>query len=107
MGELWALIVELVKETFRSDNNHRRIGMTVGELITALSKEDPDRVVVMSRDPEGNGYSPLHSHWCGKYEADHGEVGLEELSEVEREAGYTDEDVMEDGVKAVILCPVN
>lgn len=33
--------------------------MTVKELIEALSKEDPSRIIVMSRDAEGNGYSPL------------------------------------------------
>ena len=84
--------------------------MTVKQLINKLQKCDPDREVVMSRDAEGNGYSPLDDFWEGAYRADstwHGEVGLEKLTKADREAGYTDEDVMDDGVPALILCPVN
>ena len=34
--------------------------MTVKELIKELSKADPDSLVIQQRDPEGNGYAPLH-----------------------------------------------
>ena len=35
--------------------------MTVGELIKTLQMVDPGRRVVMAKDVEGNGYSPLHA----------------------------------------------
>lgn len=44
--------------------------MTVGELRKRLD-EMPDHVlVVMSKDAEGNGHSPLANVWDGFYEAD-------------------------------------
>ena len=33
--------------------------VTVRELITRLMQADPDAIVVMASDAEGNGYSPL------------------------------------------------
>jgi len=62
--------------------------MTVKELIEQLKKEDPDRLVIMAKDPEGNGYSPLSDFWSGAYRAE------------------TTEDVI-DGVPALILTPIN
>ena len=41
--------------------------MTVKELIEELQEYDPDTVVVLSRDPEGNGYSPSQSLAAGLY----------------------------------------
>jgi hypothetical protein len=84
--------------------------MTVGELLALLEGFEHDRVVVMSRDAEGNGYSPLYGAWAGKYQAEttwSGDVGLECLDDELRGHGYTDEDVMEDGERAVILTPTN
>jgi hypothetical protein len=84
--------------------------MTVKELIEVLSGCEPDRLVVMAKDSEGNGYSPLSSTWCGKYRAEttwYGEVGLEQLDEEDIARGYTEEDVMEDGDLALILSPLN
>jgi len=84
--------------------------MTVGELIEKLKEEDPSRIVVMSSDAEGNGHSPLSDFWTGMYLAEStwsGEVGMEELTDDDREHGYTEDDVIEDGQKALILCPTN
>lgn len=84
--------------------------MTIKQLIEELQKCDPEREVIMSRDAEGNSYSPLAAMWQGAYRATttwYGEVGLEQLTQDDRDAGYNDEDVMTDGVPAVILCPVN
>lgn len=84
--------------------------MTVRELIEDLQKEDPEALVVMARDAEGNGYSPLHSFWIGAYRAEStwsGEVGLLELTETDIDAGYGEEDVIEDGEKAIVMSPVN
>ena len=84
--------------------------MKVSELIEQLKQVDPDREVVMASDAEGNSHSPLYSLWEGRYRAEttwNGEVGMESLTDEDCERGYTDEDVMDDGVPAVILCPTN
>jgi len=84
--------------------------MTVKELIEQLEKEDPTRLVVMSKDSEGNGFSPGYAVEACSYVADStwsGEIGLEELTDKLREAGYSEEDVKEDGVPALCLWPVN
>ena len=84
--------------------------MTVKELIEELKQLDETRIVVMSRDAEGNGYSPLSHFWTGAYRAETtwmGDVGLEKLTAKDRKDGYGEEDVIDDGDPAVILCPVN
>jgi hypothetical protein len=83
--------------------------MTVKELIELLSKENPERIVVMAKDAEGNGYSPLSSFWVGAYKAEttwYGSVGFESMTPELRQQGYSDEDVC-DGQPAIILSPVN
>ena len=42
--------------------------MTVAELIMELKKRDPTMLVVMSRDSEGNGHSPLSDLGDGVYD---------------------------------------
>ena len=82
--------------------------MTVRDLIEKLSAEDPDREVVMSRDPEGNGYSPLYSYWTGIYWD--GEAHLEgPLSDEDKAAGYGEGDtrMADEGKRAVFLSPTN
>jgi hypothetical protein len=84
--------------------------MTVRELIAELSKLDPNRLVVMSSDAEGNSYSPLSGFWVGAYKAKttwSGEVGYEVLTDFERKHGYTEADLVTDGVPAIILQPMN
>lgn len=79
--------------------------MKVKELIKILQKEDPERLVVLSCDEEGNYYSPLSALNLGKYNKESHAVGLESLTRELEESGYSEEDVMEDGVKALILYP--
>ena len=85
--------------------------MKVRELIELLQAEpNQEREVVMAKDAEGNGYSPLSGFWTGQYRAAttyYGDVGLEQLDDTLRSEGYGDEDVMTDGVPALILKPVN
>ena len=84
--------------------------MTVKELIEKLQAEDPDRLVVMQKDGSGNGYSPLSDWWPGAYEATttrYGEAGEEALTPELEAKGYGEEDVLENGVPALFLCPVN
>lgn len=84
--------------------------MTVRELIAELQQEDPDRLVVTSKDAEGNRHSPLSGFWVGAYRAENsysGEVGLEKLTKEYRKQGYTEEDVVTDGVPCIVLSPIN
>ena len=84
--------------------------MNVKELIEALKQEDPNRLVVMSKDSEGNRFSPLAEVATSAYKAETtwcGEIGLEELTEEDIKQGYADEDVVEDGVPALVLWPTN
>jgi hypothetical protein len=84
--------------------------MTVRECIELLQKEDPDRLVICQKDAEGNSYSPLSAFATGAYKAETtwwGEAGIEELTPEDIKAGYTEEDVMRDGVPALFLIPVN
>lgn len=41
--------------------------MTVKELIKLLKKQPPDLQVVLSKDSEGNSYSPINGYGIGFY----------------------------------------
>jgi len=84
--------------------------MTVKKLIKLLQEEDPNRIVILQKDGEGNGYSPLSDFMTGSYVPDStwsGEIYLEELTSELIKQGYGEEDVRTDGKKALVLCPVN
>ncbi len=84
--------------------------MIVSELIAELQKHDGNRIVVMASDGEGNTYSPLCSLGTCAYQAEttwSGEVGLEALTPEDESAGYDEDDVLDDGVAALCLTPVN
>ena len=84
--------------------------MKVKNLIELLQKEDTERLVVCQKDTEGNSYSPLSDMWSGSYKAEtawYGYAGLEELTEKDSKIGFSEEDVIEDGVKALFLVPIN
>lgn len=84
--------------------------MKVKDLIEQLKQEDPEREVVCMKDAEGNDFSPLHEIDTGAYRANStwsGEHGFEAMTDALREQGFSDEDVMTDGVPALFLCPVN
>ncbi len=80
--------------------------MNVRELITQLQEVDPERVVVIASDPEGNSYSELSSY-SSRYGfvEDEGAVYIGELGPDELDDGYTDEDVRADAVPAVVFWP--
>jgi len=80
--------------------------MTVKELIERLKEIDQDRIVVMSMDPEGNGFSPLGDLETCAYtnEGGYGETGIEKLDDDLREQGFTEEDIKE-GQPALCLWP--
>lgn len=87
--------------------------MTIEQLIKQLQKiKNKNRLVVMSKDGEGNGYSPLNyiEECAYEYEEDtpwSGSIGLEKLSKKDIADGYSEEDVIKDGVPAVCLQPIN
>lgn len=87
--------------------------MTVKELIEELSKLDGDREVILQKDSEGNGYSPLSGLDTAAYVPEttwYGEVRYEELTDELKRLGYAEEDCVEPGsdyTRAVVLWPVN
>lgn len=79
--------------------------MTVKQLIAQLQKLDQDRIVVLRKDAEGNGHSPLADLDHCIYRPDStwsGDVYPENANE--DDYGYVKE---RGDKKAVVLCPVN
>lgn len=72
--------------------------MTVGELKAALEGHDDDVLVVVAKDAEGNGYSPLVLTEMYYYEATNTWSG---------EIIDTDEEVDDSAVPSVVLWPTN
>lgn len=83
--------------------------MNVRDLKKLLEDVDDNREVVLSSDAEGNGHSPLGGYWRCAYRAENtwsGEVGYEPGAELPD--GYDPEDdVIHDGVPALVLQPTN
>lgn len=83
--------------------------MRVKELIELLQNMPQDALVIQSKDSEGNVYKPVDDISLGRYRAEtywYGEFGLDCLTEIHREQGYTEEDVIE-GPLAVCIWPIN
>ena len=83
--------------------------MTVGELKAMLNSCDDGDLVVLQKDSEGNGHSPLSGMWKASYREIttwSGDCGLRELTPDDISFGYGEEDVI-DGVPALVLYPVN
>jgi hypothetical protein len=83
--------------------------MKVKDLIKALKKVDPNRIVVMSKDSEGNSHSPLAYIMTCAYSPDStysGQIGLEKLTPEDKKLGYTEEDLVK-GNPAICLYPTN
>lgn len=84
--------------------------MRVKELIKLLRAVDENRIVIMSKDGEGNAFSPLSSlDDKSTYLADSrysGEIGIDELTSELKKQGYTEEDKIT-GKPALVLWPAN
>jgi hypothetical protein len=88
---------------------------TVGELADFLATQPRDRPIVLRKDSEGNGHSPLADAWEAMYAADStwsGETYLtpEDLAEAMAAPGtdWTEEDAAPgDAERVVVLGPVN
>lgn len=82
--------------------------MTVNELIAELQKMDGDSRVIVSKDAEGNGFSPLSSANDGYlYEADTTWSG--DIINIEDENDYEDSDwdYITTLPAVVVLWPIN
>lgn len=77
--------------------------MKVKELIEELKKLDPEKLVVMSSDGEGNSYDVLYQIDDDSMYKDN-EVGLAKLTPELEEEGYSEDDVIE-GEPCIILYP--
>ena len=86
--------------------------MKVKELLTQLLLVDPNREVVLQKDAEGNGYSPLRGvDDNAAYSPENtwsGEVKRQKLSEEDIKQGFGQEDVAPEGAQpCLVLYPVN
>lgn len=82
--------------------------MTVKELKEILNNADDTDLVILSRDGEGNSYSPLCDTQLCTYseeESWEGQLGLRELTPELIKEGYTEEDMLENGTNAIVLYP--
>lgn len=68
-------------------------GVTVKQAITILETLEPDRLIVLSSDEEGNEYRPMTSFFTGLYDPEYREIHMETLTEEDRKHGYTEEDL--------------
>lgn len=91
---------------------------TVGELLDYLATQPRDRMVVLEKDAEGNGYSPLASAGESLYVADStwsGEVypTPEDIAEWKAAGSWTAADEADryvpgdDAERVIVLGPVN
>lgn len=87
--------------------------MTVRELIELLSKCNPDDIVILSKDAEGNGFSPLSNIEEEMYTPDtsySGEISLRALTPELEERGFTEDEVgnsKNGAINCVTLYPTN
>ena len=77
--------------------------MKIKQLIEKLQKLDQERIVVLASDPEGNRFREIDS--VHEYMYNKGEIGEEKLTPLLIKQGYSEEDVMANGRKAVVLFP--
>jgi hypothetical protein len=87
------------------------VALTVGDLLDYLAEQPRERPVVLEKDAEGNGYSPLSSAFEGMYVAEttwSGEVWPTSEQMDEPGSGYSEEDrAPDEAERVVVLGPVN
>ncbi len=78
--------------------------MKVRDLIRTLKTMNGNRLVVLQRDAEGNGYEEAR---CVDDNAmySEGEVKLERLDDELVEKGFCEDDVADGGEKCVVIAP--
>ena len=80
------------------------MAIKIKDLITELQSLNPEDYIVISRDPEGNGYGFLEVI-CINHKIHDGEVYIAELTPDLKEDGYSEEDTCERGVPCVVFYP--
>lgn len=80
--------------------------MNVSELKEVLADMPDDWPVVMSIDPEGNGFGQLGDIEKGRWDSRYSSIKLFELTEELREDGYSDEDFNPNLPPVVVLWPI-
>lgn len=87
------------------------MSVTVGELRDLLNGLDPNLVIVMSKDGEGNGFSPLAEAYEAWYEADNtwsGNIIDADYLAVEEDATVDEiQERLHGATECVVLWPVN
>lgn len=81
--------------------------MKVKELIELLQREDPERLVIVSRDAEGNGFSTLSCVERSRFDTKGRQSGIDVLTPELAKRGYGPEDLLEgpNVVRSVTLWP--
>ncbi|MCK5616483.1 hypothetical protein KAR91_82235 [Candidatus Pacearchaeota archaeon] len=82
--------------------------MTGKDLINKLQKmsdSDLERLIVMQKDPEGNGYAQLDDLSFASYSEEDCEIGLDKLTPELQKQGFSDEDILINGIPAIVLEP--
>jgi len=83
--------------------------MTVAELIEQLKALDPDNIVIMSKDAEGNGVNPLVAveplYYQTAIDGEDNRIGHKQLTPKLIEQGYSEDDVLPNAVPAAVLWP--
>lgn len=79
--------------------------MKIKELIELLEKKNPDDIVVLSRDEEGNGFTKASELSEAIYHD--GEIYLRELTDDLYNIGYSEDDLYDgdDGESCVVIWP--
>lgn len=81
-------------------------GIKVKKLIELLKTADPERIVILQEDPDGNGWVKLNEVELDNAVYQKGEVYLEKLTKKLAKDGFTEEDVLKKGgQKCIVLVP--
>ena len=97
--------LERILEDLKKINQSELLHMKVKELVELLQTFDPNALVILQRDPEGNGYAPLSGAEAGgAWDNQEREYGYAQLTEALKARGYEQEDCIE-GEPAVVLWP--
>lgn len=73
-----------------------------------LKEQDPNALVVLSRDEEGNGFSELEdvaTEMNFAKDGSDGCIGYRKLTPKLEKMGYTEDDIMEYGKPCIVLWP--
>ena len=86
--------------------------MKVKKLIDILNKQNPEDEVILSKDSEGNSFSPLADFSEDLYVPEtkwYGEIHIKKLTDKLKEQGFSEEDLYggDDGINCITLWPVN